>query len=94
MQVHRAADAAERAHRAHHALGTARGWVIARSPTGPSWTTLADIAEQLGLLASVAPWLTVEESLFRKLQTDPEHRDLLEGLEPLAELLAGRVGRR
>lgn len=76
------------------ALGLARGWVIARSPTGPSWTTLADVAEQLGLLASVTPWLTVEESLFRKLQTDPEHRDLLEGLEPLAELLAGRVGRR
>ncbi len=76
------------------ALGVARGWVIARSPTGPAWVTLADVAEQLGLLASVAPWLTVEETLFRKLGSDPEHRDLLEGLDPLAELLASRIGRR
>ncbi len=76
------------------ALGLARGWVIARSPTGPSWVTLAEVAEQLGLLATVTPWLTVDEAFFRKLGFDPEHRDLLEGLDPLAELLASRLGRR
>lgn len=76
------------------ALGQVRGWTIARSPTGLAWPVLADVAEQLGLLTTVAPWLTVDETLFRKLGTDPEHRDLLEGLDPLAELLASRVGRR
>lgn len=76
------------------ALCQVRGWTLARSPTGLSWVALADVAEQLGLLTTVAPWLTVEEALFKKMGSDPEHRDLLEGLDPLAELLASRIGRR
>ncbi|MDP2307058.1 MAG: hypothetical protein Q8P18_13625 [Pseudomonadota bacterium] len=76
------------------ALGASRGWVIARSPTGPSWTFLAEIAESLGLVVTVGSFLTLDETLFRKLGTDPEHRDLLDGLEPLAEHLAARLGRR
>jgi hypothetical protein len=76
------------------ALCQARGWTLARNPTGLTWVALADVAEQLGLLTTVAPWLTVEESLFKKMGSDPEHRDLLEGLDPLAELLASRIGRR
>jgi hypothetical protein len=76
------------------ALAAARGWVVARSPTGPSWVLLAELAEQIGLLTSVAPFFTVEEQLFRKLESDPEHRDLMEGLGPLADALAGRLGKR
>ncbi|MDP2313316.1 MAG: hypothetical protein Q8P41_10455 [Pseudomonadota bacterium] len=76
------------------ALGHTRGWVVARSPTGAPWPRFAEIAEGLGLLVSVGAFLTLDETLFRKLGTDPEHRDLLEGLEPLAEQLAARLGRR
>ncbi len=76
------------------ALGAARGWVIARNPAGASWSLFSEVAESLGLLVTVASFLTLEESLFRKLGSDPEHRDLLEGLEPLAEQLAARLGRR
>lgn len=76
------------------ALVAHRGWVLARSPTGPSWVRFAEIAEALGLLTTVNPWITIDETLFRKLGSDPEHRDLLEGLDPLAELIAGRLSRR
>ncbi|MES2638856.1 MAG: hypothetical protein V4850_05220 [Myxococcota bacterium] len=76
------------------ALGASRGWVVARSPTGPSWALLSEIAEALGLVVTAGSFLTLDETLFRKLGTDPEHRDLLEGLEPLAEHLAARLGRR
>ena len=75
------------------ALAAHRGWVLARSPTGPSWVRLAELAEGLGLLTTLNPWLTLDEGLFRKLGSDPEHRDLLEGLDPLAELLAARLRR-
>jgi hypothetical protein len=75
-------------------LGAARGWLVARSPTGAPWALFAEVAEQLGLLVSVPPFLTVDEALFRKLGVDPEHRDLADGLDPLAGLLEARVGRR
>ena len=76
------------------ALGASRGWIVARSPTGAPWARFVEVAQALGLLVPVGVHLTVDEVLFRKLGTDPEHRDLLEGLEPLAEQIAARLGRR
>jgi hypothetical protein len=76
------------------ALAAARGWIVARSPTGISWAELVKLSITLGLLAPVGTLVTLDEELFRRLGSDPEHRDLMEGLEPLAELLAARLGRR
>ncbi len=75
------------------ALANARGWVVARSPVAPAWGIFTELAQQLGLLVSVPPFLTLDEGLFRRLGSDPEHRDLLDGLEPLAALLDSRLGR-
>lgn len=76
------------------ALAAARGWIVARGPDSPPWGHLADVGEQLGLFAQPAGFLTLEEGFFRRLQADPEHRDLWDALTPLADLLDARAGRK
>lgn len=72
-------------------LATARGWTLVRGPTSASWLYLADLAEQLGLLTRLGDRYTLDEGFFLRLQTDPEHREVWDQLQPLAELLLDRV---
>jgi len=75
------------------ALAAARGWWLSRAPGGIGWADLVDVGVDIGLLARPSGFVTLDEALFRRLQTDPEHRDLWEGLQPLADLLEARAGR-
>jgi hypothetical protein len=75
------------------ALATARGWWVARAPGGLGWADLVDVGVELGLLARASGFVVLDEALFRRMQTDPEHRDLWEGLLPLADLLEARANR-
>jgi hypothetical protein len=75
------------------ALAAARGWWLSRAPGGISWADLVDVGVDIGLLARPSGFVTLDEVLFRRMQTDPEHRDLWEGLQPLADLLEARAGR-
>jgi hypothetical protein len=71
-----------------------RGWVLVRGPGSAKWGALVDVGVSLGILARPArAAVTLEESFFRKLQGDAEHRDLHEGLQPLADLLEARISR-
>lgn len=75
------------------AFAASRGWVLARGTAGTAWGQLAEVGEALGLFTQPAGCLTLEEGLFRRLQGDPEHRDLWDALTPLADLLDARAGR-
>ena len=76
------------------ALAGARGWTLVRGPSTARWGALAEVGVALGVLARPAQdVLTLDEAFFRRLQVDAEHRDLWEGLAPLADLLEGRLAR-
>jgi hypothetical protein len=76
-------------------LAHARDWALVQPAGGADWGMLADVAVSLGLLARPAEdRLTLDETLFRRMQTDPEHRELWEELTPLVDLLDARIARR
>lgn len=75
------------------AFAHARGWTLVRGPTSTPWCDLVDVGEQLGLFAQPGGCATLDESLFRRLQSDPEHHELWEGLVPLADLIEARACR-
>jgi hypothetical protein len=76
------------------ALAAARGWTLVRGTGSARWGALADVGVALGVLARPArDVLTLDEAFFRRLQVDAEHRDLWEGLAPLADLLEARLAR-
>ncbi len=64
-----------------------RDWLLVRGPGSASWPEIADVAESLGILARSGEWLVLDESLFLRLQTDPEHRQVWEALQPLADIV-------
>ncbi|MEN9787028.1 MAG: hypothetical protein RLZZ299_2292 [Pseudomonadota bacterium] len=76
-------------------VARARDWSLVQPGGGADWGMLADVAVSLGLLTRPAEdRLTLDEALFRRMQTDPEHRELWEELAPLVELLDASVARR
>ncbi len=79
-------------------LAHARSW---SHTMGIGWAEASEIATAMGLLTRVkagAPEaqnqdrITLHEAFFHRLQTDPEHRSLYEGLQPLADSLHARLG--
>lgn len=75
-------------------LATARQWLLVRGPSSAHWGGIVQAGVHLGILARPADdTVTLEEGFFRKLQVDAEHRDLWEGLTPLADLLEARLAR-
>ena len=75
------------------AVATARGWSVCRGPSSLRWGAAASAATTIGLLVQLGAFLTLDEALFRRMQGDPEHRDLMEGLIPLADVIEGRLAR-
>ncbi len=69
-------------------LAHARGWYYT---SGISWAEVAELSDAIGLITTVGDRITLDESFFHRLQTDPEHRAVYEGLQPLAESLAARL---
>lgn len=74
-------------------VAASRDWVLVTPPGPGDWAAQAAVAEQLGLMATVGDRLTLDEPFFYRLQTDAEHRDAWEGLQPLVELLDGLLPR-
>jgi hypothetical protein len=75
------------------AVATARGWSVCRGPSSLRWGAAASAATTIGLVVQLGAFLTLDEALFRRMQGDPEHRDLMEGLIPLADVIEGRLAR-
>lgn len=69
-------------------LAHARGWFYT---AGIGWAEVAELADSIGLITTVGDRITLDEGFFHRLQTDPEHRGLYEGLQPLADSLATRL---
>lgn len=69
-------------------LAHACGWYYT---AGLGWAEVAELAESISLVSRNGARITLEESFFHRLQTDPEHRALYEGLQPLAEALLVRI---
>ena len=69
-------------------LAHACGWY---HTAGLGWAEVAELAESILLVTRSGARVTLEEAFFHRLQTDPEHRALYEGLQPLAEALLLRI---
>ncbi|GDX79341.1 hypothetical protein LBMAG42_11520 [Deltaproteobacteria bacterium] len=69
-------------------LARARGWHLCPVDSAGRWRRLLETAEGLGLVARIPgeAW-TIDETLFWRLGTDPEHHELHDRLGPLADLL-------
>ncbi len=69
-------------------LARSRGWSLCPVASSSGWRRLLETAEALGLMTRLPGdgW-TVDETLFWRLGTDPEHHALHDRLGPLADLL-------
>lgn len=69
-------------------LAADRGWLLCPAASAARWRMLAETAASLGLLAPLPNrgW-TVDEPLFWRLGTDPEHHELHDRLRPLVDML-------
>lgn len=54
-------------------------------PEGPEWVPIVDALVELGLLLRLDELVLLEEGLFMRMQSDPEHRVVWEELQPLIE---------
>ena len=68
----------------------AMGWTLSRPPDGHGLHDhdLLDVAADLGMLSQVGPRRVLAESLFVRLQEDPESRDCYDRLLPLERMLS------
>ncbi len=55
------------------------------------WAEVARIGEAIAVTAQIGDRVTLDEAFFHRLQTDPEHRPLYEGLQPLSEAIHARL---
>lgn len=74
-------------------VAKSRGWVISRAPTRSPWPSIVNAAVKLGILTRCRDLVTIDETFFLRLGSDPEHHELHERLAAPRDAIEAALGR-
>lgn len=74
-------------------VAKSRGWVISRGPARSPWPTIVATAVKLGILVRSRDLVTIDETFFMRLGSDPEHHELHERLAAPRDALESALGK-